>query len=353
MNLNTFDSEYSYTNQSTNNNKIRRKIKVPRKYDQNGNLLPHKHQHKSKNESNLLTNLNNNFKTPNFDQITLGHNKKPIHIFDNLKDFIDDDPFSQFPDDFQISITKENKFCQNDDEQSDSILESYSDEENQNYNPRSTQSFTSFNKDDIISSNSSVIPYKNKHKIDPFKIIKNEKQNNFYPKKSSSTLIKQFLSKKPITKIKDNESINETIPTTESTGIYIKVTDTDADFIEISSENSEINDKNIIKIEQTNQKFIGQNISTNNCTLVEELVTATEGSAEFIEASNDETGVLEFIEITDTNSTDENNAIEPDTVQIVNHKLQKPIFINQKVENQIIEYYEYEEEEEEEEYCYE
>jgi len=311
----------SHTSKSTESKKHRKKVKVSRPTDRLGNPVPHKHLHKEKvyklingfvgkidnvknieeaeemnavlstaltdfetSSSHQYINVSKKTNVPIYDKASIGPNKRPLHILQNRKDLEDDDsddPFSQFPDNFECPISNESRFItQDSDSYSDSNIE---DDDS-----------------DIISN---LIKMKNKSKSTNIKSDDDDSIESLDNKEKPNILV-------------DSQANEEIL---ESTGIYIQVTDTDADFIEVD-EHEEDHSIKPIPVEQTELLFISQNISTDDCTIVEELVTASPESAEFVEVSSTNEGVMEFIEVSVSSESNSIESLEPDTVQIMNNE---------------------------------
>lgn len=223
--------------------------------------------------------------------------------------------------------------------------------------PRTSQSFTSFMGPSTTATTipttttePSVIPIekgemtlKKKMKLDPFNPPKNGIDcSQLYPPREENDLYSQFLAGKAVTLISDivwdepqepepdlkpePEPEPQIEADTEFTSTYIEVSDTSADFARVPINGSdEAPPSGAFKVEPApgsyyaefvkaggasytavanNQNDNSVNLTNNDLTTVEEFVSATIGSAQFVEAGS-ETGAMTFVEVTATETDDD------------------------------------------------
>ncbi|EAY20677.1 hypothetical protein TVAG_163730 [Trichomonas vaginalis G3] len=322
-----------------------------------------KHSHKSKQSSsskNSSYTVKSGKRVIHYDPESPEFNGKPLHILDNLSDLYydsaDGDDFAQLEKDKKFSPQKSLKpdmrfrgrHYMDTTTMSESTIDTVpstapTTSENE-IKSRSISSFSTSDSNNFMNSSHSTQTSEggeskgksrsSKHRDSAnSSMSSNSKSLNQYqlgqmkPTEVQYSLFDEYASGKAITRIDDiiltqegDSTIdsdyiparphedNQLDDAEEASGVYIEASDTGYDYIGVDPDTETI-PTNAIPVEPTDKVYYGTNMETDGLVTVEEFVSATSGSAEFVEDMTASDGQV-LVEVTDTSNLNNDNTID-------------------------------------------
>lgn len=394
--------------------RTKKRIRVTRQLDENGNPIPHRHQHSSKlykhadgelayasevpestnaisyypnttgdvtsislttqtstkeskhskSTRRLVKSKNNASSTKSkrrklhYDPESPEFRGKPIHVLDNLSDLYydsaDGDDFAQLERDQkfnpQRSLKPDPRYRGKHYMDTTTMSESTIDTVPSTAPPTATErdlksngfdtyasTTTEQNTTESFETASDDGENKSRRQRDPSRSSRSDRSYKSYSKKSFNpsdygqlrpsgmeySLFDEYAAGKAITKLEDiilTQDAESTVdseyiparpevpreieldPAREASGVYIEASDPSYDYIGVE-EGEEI-PENAVEVAPAEKSYYGANIETDGLVTVEEFVSATSGSAEFVEDPNNPNGQV-LIEVTQTSSVDD------------------------------------------------